>query len=397
MAARIDDRFMSAEHDGRVIATARYSSHAAADGHGAWIVSVGPAACSPATRRSRPWSSRSGSRPVMAIVTRSSSAGARSWGCDGPAHQDHDGAGGGGRGPRRRGDLVPARLRAGALARRVRVTARLLPFTVDGLIWAASMVVLDASRRGQPVRGWPPGAWVPGSWPRSVPTWHTVWATARSVRWSAPGLPGAGWFIRAADDAHPHWAWLANRWGRARTGTSQDHRQRKTRQWNCRLRQAWSRRFAHGTRRARVSALLPENSTSPPKGQAHSRSGRMTLRTAVELSHDTSLQTLSSVHSLSAVGAVYSGLDTHRRGCADLFCRWFVVPIAREQIPDAANAANWSDLGGDGTLYEEFRVVDAMKRMFSRGGTLMVLWSLGRRTGLLPRANALACPLMAGT
>ena len=31
------------------------------------------------------------------------------------------------------------------------VTARLLPFTVDGLIWAASMVVLDASRRSQPV------------------------------------------------------------------------------------------------------------------------------------------------------------------------------------------------------------------------------------------------------
>jgi hypothetical protein len=31
------------------------------------------------------------------------------------------------------------------------LTARLLPFTVDGLIWAASMVVLDASRRDQPV------------------------------------------------------------------------------------------------------------------------------------------------------------------------------------------------------------------------------------------------------
>ncbi len=30
------------------------------------------------------------------------------------------------------------------------VTARLLPLTVDGLIWAASMVVLDASRRNQP-------------------------------------------------------------------------------------------------------------------------------------------------------------------------------------------------------------------------------------------------------
>jgi hypothetical protein len=31
------------------------------------------------------------------------------------------------------------------------LTARLLPFTVDGLIWAASMVVLDSSRRNQGV------------------------------------------------------------------------------------------------------------------------------------------------------------------------------------------------------------------------------------------------------
>lgn len=30
------------------------------------------------------------------------------------------------------------------------VTARLVPFTVDGLIWAASMVILDASRRKHP-------------------------------------------------------------------------------------------------------------------------------------------------------------------------------------------------------------------------------------------------------
>jgi hypothetical protein len=29
--------------------------------------------------------------------------------------------------------------------------ARLVPFTVDGLIWAASMVILDASRRKQSV------------------------------------------------------------------------------------------------------------------------------------------------------------------------------------------------------------------------------------------------------
>lgn len=31
------------------------------------------------------------------------------------------------------------------------VTARLVPFTVDGLIWAASMLVLDANRRNRPV------------------------------------------------------------------------------------------------------------------------------------------------------------------------------------------------------------------------------------------------------
>jgi hypothetical protein len=37
------------------------------------------------------------------------------------------------------------------------LTARLLPFTVDGLIWAASMVVLDGSRRG--LRVPPLAAW----------------------------------------------------------------------------------------------------------------------------------------------------------------------------------------------------------------------------------------------
>ena len=37
------------------------------------------------------------------------------------------------------------------------LTAHLLPFTVDGEIWAASMVVLDASRRNQRVP--PPSQW----------------------------------------------------------------------------------------------------------------------------------------------------------------------------------------------------------------------------------------------
>ena len=39
MASRIENNFLTAEYDGRVIATARYNSHAAADGQGAWIVS----------------------------------------------------------------------------------------------------------------------------------------------------------------------------------------------------------------------------------------------------------------------------------------------------------------------------------------------------------------------
>ena len=40
-------------------------------------------------------------------------------------------------------DLVRAHGETGA-------TARLIPFTIDGLIWAASMVILDASRRNRP-------------------------------------------------------------------------------------------------------------------------------------------------------------------------------------------------------------------------------------------------------
>ena len=42
MAARIEDDFMTAVHGGRVIATARFIEHAAADGQGAWIVSSLP-------------------------------------------------------------------------------------------------------------------------------------------------------------------------------------------------------------------------------------------------------------------------------------------------------------------------------------------------------------------
>jgi hypothetical protein len=42
------------------------------------------------------------------------------------------------------------------------LTARLLPFTVDGLILAASMLILDASRRAtSPHHPWHAGAWAP--------------------------------------------------------------------------------------------------------------------------------------------------------------------------------------------------------------------------------------------
>jgi hypothetical protein len=38
MAARIEDQLTTAEYGGRVVATARYSPDAAADGRGMWIV-----------------------------------------------------------------------------------------------------------------------------------------------------------------------------------------------------------------------------------------------------------------------------------------------------------------------------------------------------------------------
>jgi hypothetical protein len=42
MAIRIEDNRMTLELDGAVVATARFSKDAAADGNGAWIVSTHP-------------------------------------------------------------------------------------------------------------------------------------------------------------------------------------------------------------------------------------------------------------------------------------------------------------------------------------------------------------------
>jgi hypothetical protein len=43
MAVRIEDNFITLEVNGAVVATARFSKDAAADGNGAWIVSAHPA------------------------------------------------------------------------------------------------------------------------------------------------------------------------------------------------------------------------------------------------------------------------------------------------------------------------------------------------------------------
>ena len=42
MAAQIEDQFMTAEHGGRVIATAQYCQHAVDDGRSLWTVSGRP-------------------------------------------------------------------------------------------------------------------------------------------------------------------------------------------------------------------------------------------------------------------------------------------------------------------------------------------------------------------
>ena len=43
MPIHVTEKFMFLEIDGSVVAAARFSQHAAADGHGAWIVSCRPA------------------------------------------------------------------------------------------------------------------------------------------------------------------------------------------------------------------------------------------------------------------------------------------------------------------------------------------------------------------
>ena len=62
MPTKINDDLMSLEIDGRVIATAKFREHAAADGHGAWIVSCHPGRLFTRNRPSRPWCSQKARR-----------------------------------------------------------------------------------------------------------------------------------------------------------------------------------------------------------------------------------------------------------------------------------------------------------------------------------------------
>jgi hypothetical protein len=69
------------------------------------------------------------------------------------------------------------------------MTARLVPFTVDGLILAASMLILDATGATTLYHPWHAGASEPASRPPLAPTWRTASATVPSACWSAPGQP----------------------------------------------------------------------------------------------------------------------------------------------------------------------------------------------------------------
>ena len=61
-------------------------------------------------------------------------------------------------------------------------TARLVPLTVDGLIYASSMVMLDSARRKVAgVRRWRGGCSAWASPRRWRPMWRTAWATEQPV------------------------------------------------------------------------------------------------------------------------------------------------------------------------------------------------------------------------
>ena len=73
------------------------------------------------------------------------------------------------------------------------ITARLEPASIDGLVYASSMVVLYAARHRVPVPPWPAGC---SRWESPLPsprTWPRAGPTVPSGRWSRPGWRSASW------------------------------------------------------------------------------------------------------------------------------------------------------------------------------------------------------------
>jgi Protein of unknown function (DUF2637) len=72
--------------------------------------------------------------------------------------------------------------------------ARLIPLTVDGLIYASSMAMFDSARRASAFPLWRGGCCASASRPPSRRTWPTAWGTvwsAAASAWPAVALVGS--------------------------------------------------------------------------------------------------------------------------------------------------------------------------------------------------------------
>ena len=82
-------------------------------------------------------------------------------------------------------------------------TARLVPLTVDGLIYASSMVMLDSARRKAPVPAlarWLLGAGIAATLAANVAHGMGAWRQRRGGGRVASGCPGR--LVRAPDNGH---------------------------------------------------------------------------------------------------------------------------------------------------------------------------------------------------
>jgi hypothetical protein len=179
------------------------------------------------------------------------------------------------------------------------VTARLLPFTVDGLIWAASMVVLNASRRNQPVprlAAWNLGTGIVATvganlahgighglisaWPALalVGSFELLMMLTRTGRGTRVGDTSPG----PRDQAAPPLAQEAP--PELPAAPTPEHTVR------ARHRAARSQR-----------AIAPRTQPRPPQGQTHPRPNGMTQLTDLELRHSMRHCRTDLARSLSAV------------------------------------------------------------------------------------------------